>query len=101
LIRLGYCLGVKSVVSIKETIMYQLEASKKNPKSSQSLQREGDEQVLRAIPSSTPTVMSKFSNPACSISKHVKSVKEGWRVVCFNYDRNASMSQELSFFLVF
>jgi len=38
LIRLGYCLGVKSVVSIKETIMYQLEASKKNPKSSQSLQ---------------------------------------------------------------
>jgi len=37
-IRLGYCLGVKSVVSIKETIMYQLEASKKNPKSSQSLQ---------------------------------------------------------------
>ena len=38
MIRLGYCLGVKSVVSIKETIMYQLEASKKNPKSSQSLQ---------------------------------------------------------------
>ena len=38
MIRLGYCLGVKSVVSIKETIMYQLEAGKKNPKSSQSLQ---------------------------------------------------------------
>jgi len=42
-------------LSIEETIMYQLEASKKNPKSSQSLQREGDEQVLRAIPSSTTT----------------------------------------------
>ena len=56
MIRLVYCLGVKSVVSIKETIMYQLEASKKNPKSSQSLQREGDEQVLHAIPSSTISI---------------------------------------------
>ena len=36
--------------------MYQLEASKKNP-NSQSLQREGDEQVLRATPSSTITLM--------------------------------------------
>ena len=55
MIRLGYCLGVKSVVSIKETIIYQLEASKKNSKSSRSLQREGDEQFLRAIPISTTT----------------------------------------------
>ena len=55
MLRLGYCLGVKSVVSIKETIMYQLEASKENPKSSPSLHREGDEQVLRATPSSTIT----------------------------------------------
>jgi len=60
LIRLGYCLGVKSVVSIKETIKYQLEESKKNPKSSQSLQREGDQQVLRAIPRSTITAPSSF-----------------------------------------
>jgi hypothetical protein len=31
-------------------------SNKKNPKSSQSLQREGDEQVLRAIPSSTISI---------------------------------------------